>query len=56
MINSYSAPLDVEKVGLERWLYRLAFDHPAIYGLMSLLIAAFAGWAANAAFRVLQRK
>lgn len=56
VIDSYSAPLDVQKVGLERLLYQLAFNQPLIYGLMSLLIAAFAGWAANAAFRVLQRK
>ncbi|MFV0293059.1 MAG: TIGR02186 family protein [Paracoccus sp. (in: a-proteobacteria)] len=55
VVDAYSAPLDVNKVGLERWLYRLAFDQPLIYGLMSLLIAAFAGWAASAAFRGLQR-
>lgn len=56
VIDSYSTPIEVEKVGLERWLYRLAFDHPFRYGVMSLLIAAFAGWGANAAFRALQRK
>ncbi|WBU65092.1 TIGR02186 family protein [Paracoccus aerodenitrificans] len=55
VIDSYSAPLEVRKVGLERWLYRLAFDRPFAYGLMSLLIAAFAGWGASAAFRALQR-
>lgn len=56
IIDSYSTPIDVQKVGLERWLYRLAFDHPFAYGVMSLLIAAFAGWGANVAFRALQRK
>ena len=56
VIDSYSAPLEVRKVGLERWLYRLAFDQPLIYGLMSLLIAAVAGWGASAAFRALQRE
>ncbi|WBU58217.1 TIGR02186 family protein [Paracoccus sediminicola] len=55
VIDSYTAPLEVRKVGLERWLYRLAFDQPLVYGIMSLLIAAFAGWAASAAFRALQR-
>ncbi|MFV0410487.1 MAG: TIGR02186 family protein [Paracoccus sp. (in: a-proteobacteria)] len=55
VIDEYSAPLDVRKVGLERWLYRMAFDQPLLYGLMSLLIAAFAGWAASAAFRALRR-
>ncbi|NHF71920.1 TIGR02186 family protein [Paracoccus xiamenensis] len=56
VIDSYSAPLEVRKVGLERWLYRLAFDQPLVYGLMSLLIAAVAGWGASAAFRALQRE
>lgn len=56
VVDAYSAPLEVRKVGLERWLYRLAIDRPALYGVMSLLIAAFAGWAASAAFRALRRK
>ncbi|MDO5606449.1 MAG: TIGR02186 family protein [Paracoccus sp. (in: a-proteobacteria)] len=56
VIDAFSAPLDVRKVGLERWLYRLAFDRPLVYGIMSLFIAAFAGWAASAAFRVMGRK
>lgn len=56
VIDDYRAPLEVRKVGLERWLYRMAFDQPFIYGFMSLAIAAFAGWAASAAFRSLQRR
>ncbi|MDO5643604.1 MAG: TIGR02186 family protein [Paracoccus sp. (in: a-proteobacteria)] len=56
VVDTYTAPIDVEKVGLERWLYRMAFDQPFLYGLMSLFIAAFAGWGANAGFRILQRK
>lgn len=56
VVDSYSAPLDVRKVGLERWLHRLAFEQPLFYGLLSLLIAVVAGWGASAAFRVLQRK
>ncbi|TXB68816.1 hypothetical protein FQV27_12240 [Paracoccus aurantiacus] len=55
VIDSYSAPLEVRKVGLERWLYHLAFAQPLLYGLMSLLIAALAGWGASAAFRAFQR-
>jgi|GEM_PF-51253 len=55
VISDYSAPIEVRKVGLERWLYRLAYDRPLLYGLMSLLIAAFAGVAASAAFRALKR-
>ncbi|SDE71373.1 conserved hypothetical protein [Paracoccus isoporae] len=56
VVDSYSAPLDVRKVGVERWLHRLAFERPLLYGLLSLLIAVAAGWGASAAFRVLQRK
>lgn len=55
VIDVYRAPIAVRKVGLERWLYRLALDQPAIYGLMSLLIAISAGWAASLAFRALKR-
>lgn len=56
VIDSHRAPIEVRKVGLERWLYRMALDQPPLYGLMSLLIAISAGWAASAAFRALQRK
>jgi uncharacterized protein (TIGR02186 family) len=45
----------VRKAGLERFLFRLAHDQPLIYGLVSLLIAAIAGWAASAGFRFLRR-
>lgn len=55
VIDVFSAPIDVRKVGLERWLYRLAFDQPLVYGLMSLLVAVAAGWGASAAFRKLRR-
>ncbi|MDP0928055.1 TIGR02186 family protein [Paracoccus onubensis] len=55
VIDVYRAPIEVRKVGLERWLYRLAFDQPLVYGLMSLAVAVFAGWGASAAFRKLRR-
>jgi uncharacterized protein (TIGR02186 family) len=43
--------LFVRKVGLERWLYRLAHDKPLVYGLLSIFIAIAAGWIASAIFR-----
>ncbi|MBK4215735.1 TIGR02186 family protein [Paracoccus caeni] len=55
VMDVFVAPINVRKVGLERWLYRLAFDQPLVYGLMSLGIAVFAGWGASAAFRKLRR-
>lgn len=44
--------IDVRKVGVEAWLYNLSRQRPAVYGLLSLAIAIFAGWAASAAFRL----
>ncbi|MDP5305911.1 TIGR02186 family protein [Paracoccus spongiarum] len=55
VVDLYRAPIEVRKVGLERWLYRLAFDRPLLYGLMSLAVAVAAGWGASAAFRRLRR-
>ena len=40
----------VRKAGLERFLYEAAHDQPLLYGLASLVMAAFAGWAASALF------
>ncbi|AGT10328.1 TIGR02186 family protein [Paracoccus aminophilus] len=56
VIDTYRAPIEVRKVGLERWLYHLAMAQPFLYGLMSLAIAIAAGWAASVAFRALRRK
>ncbi|MGR3469236.1 MAG: TIGR02186 family protein, partial [Shimia sp.] len=55
VVSQFETVIDVQKVGLERFLYRLAHDLPLIYGLMSLAIAIFAGWAASAAFQLLRR-
>ena len=52
IIDVYSTAIPVEKVGLERWLFRLAHEQPFVYGIMSLAIAIFAGWAASAVFRL----
>lgn len=55
VVDHYETPIAVEKVGLERWLYNLAHNLPLVYGLMSLAIAIFAGWAASAAFQLVRR-
>ncbi|MEM7296517.1 MAG: TIGR02186 family protein [Pseudomonadota bacterium] len=54
VISTYVTKIAVTKVGLERFLYRLAHDRPLIYGLMSLFIAIAAGWLASAAFRLVK--
>ena len=51
VLARYQTEVRVEKVGLERFLYRLAHDRPAIYGVLSLAIAILAGWGASALFR-----
>lgn len=55
VIDSDTVPIRVQKVGLERWLYRLAIHQPFWYGLMSLALAMVAGLIASAAFRALRR-
>lgn len=54
VIDRHETAINVQKVGLERFLYRLSREQPLIYGLMSLAIAVFAGWAASAAFRLIR--
>lgn len=46
--------IGVRKVGLERFIFNLAQDRPLIYGLLSLALAALAGWGASALFRLLR--
>ena len=53
--DSDTVPIRVEKVGIERWIYRLAIHQPFWYGLMSLTLAMAAGLIASAAFRALRR-
>lgn len=55
VVAQYETMIDVRKVGLERWLYNLSREQSLIYGLLSLAIAIFAGWAASAAFGLIRR-
>jgi uncharacterized protein (TIGR02186 family) len=54
VVANHSTNLFVRKVGLERFLFRLAHDRPAVYGVMALFIALVAGWLASAVFRFLR--
>ena len=51
VIDEFSTVIDVRKVGLERLLFNMSRENPLAYGLMSLAIAIFAGWAASLLFR-----
>ncbi|QYK42904.1 MAG: TIGR02186 family protein [Paracoccaceae bacterium] len=46
--------IPVAKAGLERWIFNLSREQPLLYGLLSLLLAAGAGWGASAAFRLVR--
>mgnify|MGYP001792852863 CR=1 FL=1 len=52
VISNYDTTIEVQKVGLERWLFELSRNQPLMYGIMSIAIAIAAGWAASAVFRV----
>lgn len=44
----------VRKEGLERLIFTAAHERPLTYGLVSLALAALAGWAASALFRLIR--
>ncbi len=54
VVDMQESVISVGKDGLERFLYRLAQDEPGLYGIISLLMAALAGWGASEAFRRLR--
>jgi uncharacterized protein (TIGR02186 family) len=54
VIDSQERLIGVRKAGVERFLFNLAHQQPLVYGLLSLLMAAVAGWAASAAFRFMR--
>lgn len=39
-----ASPLEVGKTGLERVIFNFAHHSPALYGIMAILVALFAGW------------
>ncbi|MGR3714942.1 MAG: TIGR02186 family protein [Shimia sp.] len=55
IVSQFDSVIDVNKVGLERWLFDLSRQKPLWYGLMSLAIAIAAGWLASAAFQLFRR-
>ncbi|WP_085785614.1 TIGR02186 family protein [Ketogulonicigenium robustum] len=56
VIDTQETPIDVHKVGIERWLYTTAHEQPIFYGLLSLVLALVAGWGASEVFRQWQRR
>lgn len=54
VVDAQTRVIGVRKEGLERLLFNLSREAPWAYGLLSLALAAFAGWAASAGFRLLR--
>ncbi len=54
VVADYETKIDVQKVGLERWLFNLAHELPLAYGILSIAIAIAAGWSASAVFRYIR--
>ena len=52
--SSQERVIGVRKEGLERFVFNLSREQPLIYGLVSLVLAALAGWGASAAFRLIR--
>ena len=55
VIDEYDTVIPVNKVGVERWLFDLSLSNPYFYGIMSLILAAAAGWLAAAVFARIRR-
>jgi len=51
LVDSHTTLLNVRKFGVEASVYDFAHRQSFAYGILAVLIACFAGWAANAAFR-----
>lgn len=49
--GAQASALEISKIGLEADLYDFANQQPALYGLVTILLALFAGWSGNALFR-----
>lgn len=54
VVASQERVIGVRKEGLERFVFNLAQQQPLVYGLVSLVLAALAGWGASAAFRLMR--
>lgn len=51
LVGALTTPLVVKKVGLEAALFDFAHEYPALYGIVAVIIALFAGWIASVIFQ-----
>ncbi len=51
LIDNQTTLLNVRKFGVEAEIFNFAHRYSGLYGVLAVLIAVFAGWLANVAFR-----
>jgi len=51
LAGSYTAPIEVVKIGMDAFLFESAHEHAILYGIIAVLIAIGFGWLANEIFR-----
>jgi hypothetical protein len=51
VVGAQTSVLVISKVGLEAEIFDAARTSPALYGLVSVMLAIGAGWAAGALFK-----
>ena len=55
LINLSTDVIEVRRVGLERWLHKIAHEQSLFYGMFSIFLALFFGWGASTLFRRFQK-
>jgi len=51
IVSKKNKKIVIKKIGINNKIFNLAHEHPAIYGMLSILFAVFAGLLAATAFR-----
>lgn len=51
LVAMQSTPVLSYKKGFDAYIYDLAYNHPAIYGIIAILLALIAGWIAGTFFK-----
>ncbi|MEM1162414.1 MAG: TIGR02186 family protein, partial [Pseudomonadota bacterium] len=51
VIDVFSDTIEVRRAGIGRIIYWGAREYPALYGVLSIVVALIAGWLASAFFR-----
>ncbi len=51
VLDTFEDRVEVRRAGIGRWIYTSAQEWPALYGIVSILVALIAGWLASAFFR-----